>query len=94
MFRGQGEAFSCGAKCESLAKEILKDRARYDRYRNHEKTFILMVMMHAEKAADVQKCKDEFEIIAKANPDQPMFGANVSFAQKHLDQIIKFGRYP
>ena len=94
VFRNKKEAFSCAEKCESLAKEILADRERYDKYRNYEKTFILMAMMHAENAADIQRCKDEFEIIAKTNPDQKGFGMFVNFSQKHLDQVVQFGRYP
>ena len=68
IYRDKAEAFALAEKCESLAKEILADRERYDKYRNFEKTFILMVLMHAERVEDVQKCKDEFEILAKANP--------------------------
>jgi hypothetical protein len=40
-----------------------------------------MAMMHAENAADIQRCKDEFEIIAKTNPDQKSFGMFVNFSQ-------------
>lgn len=48
IFRGKPEAFACAPRTESLVREILSDRDVYDQYRNYEKTFLLMVMMHSE----------------------------------------------
>jgi uncharacterized protein (DUF924 family) len=80
IYRGKKEAFECAPRTESLAKEIVADRERYDKYKNYEKIFIITVLMHAENKDDVQKCLEEYDILAKANPDHPGLASGVPFS--------------
>ena len=94
IYRGKKESFECAPRTETLAKEILADRERYNKYKIYEKVFVITVLMHAENKEDVQKCLEEYEILAKENPDHDALKSGVKISQQHLDLVVKYGRYP
>ena len=63
----------------------------FDQYRNYEKMFILMVLMHSENLEDAERCVSEFEKLAWLNKDSPEvqagFMMNVNYAKSHLEVI-------
>jgi uncharacterized protein (DUF924 family) len=82
-----------------LVKEILNDREMFDSYRNYEKLFILMVMMHSEDPNDGLICIKEFETLIELTKDMPEVSSffskgNLPYAYNHYDVTKRFRRYP
>ena len=70
--RGKAEAFATDSHALALSKEIVADRQMYDSYRNYEKFFILMPLMHSEDPQDGLQCIKEAEMQAeKMKPYAP-----------------------
>lgn len=85
MFRGSARAFEADPLALELAFEAL-DRG-YDRTASTKwKEFLLMPLMHSEELAVQRRSVAEFRKLG-----QPL---NAEFAEKHLSQIERFGRFP
>ena len=94
VFRGQAAAFACAPRTESLAKEILDDRVRYDKYTTYEKLFVLLTLEHAENKELTQRAVDEFKKITAAYPEEKNMKMFEKYAIDHHECVVKYGRYP
>ena len=94
VFRGKAAAFACAPRTESLAREILDDWKRYDRYVNYEKTFILLVLEHSENKDDTARAVEEFKKISESCPEDETIKKFVASAIDHHECVLKYGRYP
>ena len=100
IYRGSAQAFGFDHHSLAAAKATVANPQMYDQYKNFEKTFILMPLMHSEKAEDGESCVAEFTKLVEKNRADGLdkvatsFEGNVKFGKDHLDVIVKFGRYP
>lgn len=85
MFRGSAKAFEADPLALGLALEAL-DRGWTHAAPRAWRSFLLMPLMHSEDLAIQQRSLEEFQRLG-----DPL---NLSFAQKHADQIRRFGRFP
>jgi uncharacterized protein (DUF924 family) len=58
IYRGMAEAFSFDHISLSLTKSIISRYEDFRDYRNFEKLFIIMPLMHSESMEDCQLCVD------------------------------------
>ena len=85
IFRGCAKAFEADPLALELAFEAL-DRG-YDQTANTAwKEFLLMPLMHSEDLLVQRRSVEEFRILGQTR--------NVEFAESHLSQIERFGRFP
>ena len=69
-------------------------------YKNYEKMFVLMPLLHSEVVADVGLCVKEFSKLHKLMVDTDnlemaeVYEGSMNFAKDHLKVIEKFERYP
>ncbi|HVJ70202.1 MAG TPA: DUF924 family protein [Sphingomicrobium sp.] len=84
MFRGSAKAFEADSLALELCKEAL-ERDWVDRVQEPLPSFVLMPLMHSEKAEDQERSIAEFR---KRDP------FNYRFAVLHNEQISRFGRFP
>ena len=99
VFRGTKEAFAYDHLAIALSRKIYGSDEVYNRYKNYEKMFILMPMMHSEMASDGKVCVKAFQQLADINKEKfphltKGFEYNKKYAVDHLAVIEKFGRYP
>ena len=85
IFRGKAKAFEGDPLALELAFEAL-DRGYDHTASTIWTTFLLMPLMHSEDLAVQKRSVEEFRKLG-----QPL---NVDFAEKHLSQIERFGRFP
>ena len=74
-----------------MTKYILKSRLMYDAYKNYEKMFILMPLMHSENIVDGHQLYYEIEKVSKV--EELLKGVLIS-SNEHMDVLKQFGRYP
>lgn len=84
LYRGSARAFAYDGKALALAKGIIA-RSWDEQLPDRERQFVAMPLMHSEDPADQEASVTYF---SKYLPD------NLSFAQKHREMIIRFGRFP
>lgn len=94
VFRGKAEAFACAPRTESLAKEILDDPERYNKYKNYEKFFVVVVLMHSENKEDTARAITELEKVRDEHPETPGLSLMAKSAVDHHEVVSKYGRYP
>ena len=56
MFRGTGRAFATDELAYQMAKTVIEDKQMFSRYRFREREFLMIVFMHREEVAVVEKC--------------------------------------
>lgn len=86
IFRGKAKAFAFDERSLKLAKQIVDDHERFNRYRYFEKQFILLPLMHSERLKDLQKC---LEVIAQVKQDAEWKG--LDHVGEHYARFYKFG---
>lgn len=84
MYRGSAKAFEGDGLALDLCKEALA-KGWVDKVPKPLPSFVLMPLMHSEKAEDQERSMTEFQ---KRDP------FNYKFAVLHHDQIRRFGRFP
>lgn len=85
MFRGSAKAFEADPLALELAFEAL-DRGWSELAPKSWREFLLMPLMHSEDLEVQERSVAEFRKLG-----QPL---NIDFAEKHLNQIKRFGRFP
>ena len=60
IYRKQGKAFSTDHRSLVMAKAICSSDEDIRSYKNDERIFIFMPLMHSENAEDIQMCCDMF----------------------------------
>ncbi len=95
IYRGAAQAFAHDAEALRLCREGVAhgdDR----KLRPVERPFFYMPLMHAEELAAQDECVALFERLVAEHEGQlkERFQHNLSFAHKHRDLIVEFGRYP
>ncbi|WP_025899678.1 DUF924 family protein [Sneathiella glossodoripedis] len=85
MFRASKKAFETDGKAREITRHML-DRGFFDQLKDFEKTFAALPLEHSENLQDQQQSLMLFK----------QFGTElqIEYAQKHLDIIEKFGRFP
>ena len=100
MFRGQARAFSQDSKAFELAMSIVDDPKKMKCYRNHEKMFILLPLLHCESIDAINRAIEGFDKGIKDCDAQgnmgfrKLFVISKSFGIAHKEPVEKFGRYP
>ena len=85
IFRGSAQAFVADPLALELAIEAL-DRGWSHTAPKKWRAFLLMPLMHSEDLAVQNRSVAEFRKLG-----EPL---NADFAERHRDQIIRFGRFP
>lgn len=85
IFRGSAKAFEADPLALELAFDALERGWSYDAP-DDWREFLLMPLMHSEDLAVQDRSVAEFRKLGK-----PL---NVDFAEKHRQQIARFGRFP
>ena len=95
MYRNQPESFKYDDKALTLCKEGL-DLQQHKSLPALWQSFFLMPLMHSENMDDQRCCLREFTALAAEADGQvkAYIENSMQFAQKHLDIIEQFGRYP
>lgn len=107
LFRGTARAFSGDPAGLAAAKHMLEPGANggpalVDGLPWVTRTFAVMPLMHAENVDDVRRCVDTFSAMADtlkehgepAESVQKVLSGSANFGGKHLDILVRFGRYP
>ena len=85
LHRGKAKAFV--ADPAALELTMLALERRWDRELTPDRRqFLLMPLMHSEQRADQRRAMVEFATLGDPNA--------LNFAQRHHDQIARFGRFP
>ena len=95
MFRGQPQSFACDERARWLSCQLL-ERDDYLPLPLIAQVFVFMPLEHSERLADQQMCLQYFQaLVERAEPDQKgLFRNYLDYAQKHLEIIERFGRFP
>lgn len=95
LYRGQAAAFASDAKALELARALLHS-GRVNELSPSEQAFALMPYQHAEDLATQREGVQAFQTQADSAPDawRETMQGYVDFAQKHLDIVEQFGRFP
>ena len=95
MFRDSARAFAADPLALAAAERGI-ERGDDRQLRGHERVFLYMPLMHSEDVGAQQRClqlftrfRDETSGALRAALD-----GNVNFAQRHLDIVARFGRFP
>jgi uncharacterized protein (DUF924 family) len=95
MFRGSARAFaSDGLALRAALAAIAAGTDR--RLRCDERSFLYMPLMHSEDMSVQDRCVALFAAMADevGEPLRERVGGSLSFAQRHRDIIVRFGRFP
>lgn len=85
LYRGSARAFAADAMALSLTMLAL-ERGWDTGIPPEQRQFLLLPLMHSENLRDQHR--SIFEVAKLGDPNV------LQFAQLHLDQIVKFGRFP
>jgi len=91
IFKGRAEAFSFDHISLGLTKSIISRYEEFKDYKNFEKLFIIMPLMHSESVEDCQLCVDIIqemmdELQQKGMKDLcKIFNLNKKWALEHLE---------
>jgi uncharacterized protein (DUF924 family) len=90
VFRGTARAFAGDARALAAARALVAGGA--DRtLTGVQRQFIYLPFEHDE---DLASQREALRLFAELERDEPVVGDLVSWAQKHLDIIERFGRFP
>ncbi len=95
LFRGSPEAFAGDALALQAALDA--DARGFDRQLPpFHRAFLYMPYMHAEDLALQDRCLAAFGRLVEESPPEvrKFIQANLDYAVKHRDIIVRFGRYP
>ena len=89
-FRGSARAFAGDTRALAAARALVAsggDRA----LSGVQRQFVYLPFEHAE---DLDAQREALRLFAQLERDEPVVGDLVSWAQRHLDIIARFGRFP
>ncbi len=86
LHRESADAFAQDAKALEIAKRAI-DRGLDEDLNQEERQFMYMPLMHSENLTDQYECLNLMR-------ERVGLSAPVMFAEKHLEVIEKFGRFP
>jgi uncharacterized protein (DUF924 family) len=89
MFRGNPQAFATDAQARALTRHLLQTGADV-RLHPAERLFVYMPLMHSEDLAQQRQSVMLFRQLAQNDPHVNA----VSYAERHLEIIERFGRFP
>lgn len=72
---------------------MCNDEKKLSKYKNIEKMFFLLPLMHSEVAADVRYC-EAIAIKINESANIKIFGMMVQMADGHACVVEEYGRYP
>lgn len=95
LHRGTPGAFAADAKARQISMETINQQLDTS-YHPIERVFLYMPLEHSEQVSDQLLCLICMQrLVGDAPEDQrETFEGFVQFAQKHLDLILRFGRFP
>jgi len=96
LFRGTPEAFAQDAKARALVHRAY-GQGWAEQYTPLERIFLAMPLMHSEALAEQEQCVVLFQELAEAAPQGPVADTvrnSLDYAQRHLDIVARFGRFP
>ena len=100
IYRGMAEAFSFDHISLKISKHLIGHKEEFRTYKNFEKLFIIMPLMHSESVEDCQLCIDilqkmidEFQQSGHYDLAR-IFELNKKWGQEHYDILQQYGRYP
>lgn len=100
IFRGGARAFEGAPRAERLALEAFDaldaDITEAERYTFEERLFLATALLHAESEALLVRCLREAERNVELAPEwsRSMLADGVEQANKYLDVVRRFGRFP
>lgn len=90
MFRGTAQAFATDHQALAVAKRAVT--ANFDdALPPVQRAFVYMPFQHSENLADQHESVRLFRELAASHPEQADF---LNYAQRHLEVIARFGRFP
>ncbi|HXG18626.1 MAG TPA: DUF924 family protein [Methylomirabilota bacterium] len=89
MFRGDPQAFATDAQARALTLDLIQTGADVQLH-PVERMFVYMPLMHSEDLTHQRQAVTLFRQLAQ---DNPRVNA-VSYAERHLEIIERFGRFP
>jgi len=95
LFRGTPEAFRLDPKARALAHRALAE-GWAERYTPLERIFLFMPLMHSESLAEQEQCVVLFQELAAQTQGPIAYSVrnSLDYAQRHLDIVARFGRFP
>ena len=98
VYRGAGKAFSFDARALAATKHALNNKMM-ESFKNAEKTYILMPLMHSENPDDGRRLVQICDMLIEKNKADnnefvSAFESVKKFGVEHLEPLDKFGRYP
>ena len=100
IYRGMAEAFSFDHISLQLSRNILAHVEEFRQFKNFEKLFIILPLMHSEALEDCQLCIDILNSMIQEFQDADqeslakIFQLNKKWALEHLEILQLYGRYP
>jgi len=89
MFRGEARAFASDARARRAAEAALA--AGYDKgLPLHHAFFFYLPFEHSEDEADLKRCV----ALVRRHAGEPQYAACLRAAERHLEIVRRFGRYP
>ncbi|MCB9688746.1 MAG: DUF924 domain-containing protein [Alphaproteobacteria bacterium] len=89
-FRGTARAFATDGLALALARELVA-RGGERGFGVHQRGFAYLPFMHAEELAAQDQALALYERLAA---DHPSAAANLDYAKRHRDIVVRFGRFP
>ena len=89
IFRGSPKSFESDEKALSYARWAIEKRFD-ETYPPLVRVFIYLPFEHSENLKDQQRCVE----LMQALPDYSFKSENLRFAERHLEIIERFGRFP
>jgi uncharacterized protein (DUF924 family) len=90
LFRGTAQAFATDQKALAIAKHAVT-AGLDDILAPRQRAFIYMPFQHSEDLADQRESVRLFRELAAGDPEQAGF---LEYAERHLEVIARFGRFP
>ncbi len=90
VFRGSARAFAGDAKALAASQSLIAS-GRDRRLPPLQRLFVVLPLEHSEKLADQHACLAQMQALGR---DEPTLADYAQWAQKHLDVIQRFGRFP
>jgi uncharacterized protein (DUF924 family) len=90
VFRGSARAFAGDALALSAARALVASGG-YRTLNGVQRQFVFLPFEHAE---DLAAQREALRLFGELERDDPVVGDLVSWAQRHLDIIERFGRFP
>ena len=95
MFRGTPAMFASDSLAEGLARRLV-DTGAHEELATHERVFVYMPFMHAERLEAQEACARLMSALVEGSTGRARaaVASNVRFAEAHRDIVARFGRFP